>query len=132
MATAYIETTIPSLYTGRPTQRPVEAARQNVTRIWWDNHRHEFELFCSQTVLDECSEGDAEMAGMRVDLLAGIPLLDLTNDVVSIAQMLLAKQIIPMKAAEAAKLRIESFDSCATTRGSRTTHVELYIRSNGS
>ena len=88
--------------------------------------------FAHKQFLDECSEGDAEMAGMRVDLLAGIPLLDLTNDVVSIAQMLLAKQIIPMKAAEAAKLRIESFDSCATTRGSRTTHVELYIRSNSS
>jgi hypothetical protein len=35
-------------------------------------------------------------------------------------------------ALEAAKLRIESFDGCATTRGSRSTHVELYIRSNGS
>lgn len=100
MATAYIETTIPSLYTGRPSQRLVEAARQNLTRIWWDKHRHEFELFCSQIVLDECSEGDAEMAGMRVGLLAGIPLLELTNDVVSIAQMLLAKQIIPTKAAD--------------------------------
>ncbi len=33
MATAYIEITIPSLYTGRPAQRLVEAARQNLTRI---------------------------------------------------------------------------------------------------
>lgn len=45
-------------------------------------------------------EGDAEMAGMRVELLAGIPLLELTDDVVSIAQMLLTKQIIPAKAAD--------------------------------
>ena len=100
MATAYIETTIPSLYTGRPAQRLVEAARQNLTRIWWDQHRSEFDLYCSQTVLDECSEGDAEMAGMRLDLLEGIPLLELTDDVVSIAQMLLNKQIIPAKAAD--------------------------------
>jgi hypothetical protein len=87
MATAYIETTIPSLYTGRPAQRLVEAARQNLTRIWWDQHRHEFDLFCSQTVIDECSEGDTEMARRRTELLAGIPLLDLTDDVVSIAQI---------------------------------------------
>jgi len=100
MATAYIETTIPSLYTGRPAQRLVEAARQNLTRIWWDQYRHEFDLFCSQTVLDECSEGDSEMASKRVEILAGIPLLELTDDVIPIAQMLLAKQIIPEKAAD--------------------------------
>ena len=100
MATAYIETTIPSLYTGRPSQRLIEAARQNLTRIWWDSNRHEFDLVCSQTVLDECAEGDAEMARRRLELLDGIPLLELTGDVVSIAEMLLDKQIIPAKAAD--------------------------------
>lgn len=91
MATAYIETTIPSLYTGKPAQRLVEAARQNLTKVWWDHHRHEFDLVCSQTVLDECSEGDLEMAERRVDLLKGIPLLELSDDVVAIAGMLLAR-----------------------------------------
>lgn len=100
MATAYIETTIPSLYTGRPAQQLVEAARQNLTRIWWDNHRHEFDLVCSQTVLDECAEGDSEMAMKRIELLEGIPLLELSEDVITIAQMLVAKQIIPAKAAD--------------------------------
>jgi predicted nucleic acid-binding protein len=100
MATAYIETTIPSLYTGRPAERLVEAARQNLTKVWWDNHRHEFDLVCSQTVLDECSEGDSEMAEKRIKLLADIPLLELTDDVRSIAELLLSKQIIPEKAAD--------------------------------
>lgn len=100
MAAANIETTIPSLYTGRPSQRLIEAARQNLTRILWDSNRHEFDLVCSQTVLDECAEGDAEMAMRRLKLLDGIPLLELTSDVVSIAEMLLDKQIIPTKAAD--------------------------------
>ena len=100
MATAYIETTIPSLYTGRPAQQLVEAARQNLTRIWWDNYRHEFDLVCSQTVLDECAEGDSEMAMKRIELLEGIPLIELSDDVITIAQMLVAKQIIPAKAAD--------------------------------
>lgn len=100
MATAYIETTIPSLYTGRPSQRFVEAARQSLTKVWWDDRRHEFDLVCSQTVLDECGEGDPEMAEKRLDLLAGIPLLELTDDVDSIARQLLARQIIPSKAAD--------------------------------
>lgn len=100
MATAYIETTVPSLYTGRPAQRLLEAARQNLTRIWWDQHRNEFDLVCSQTVLDECAEGEPEMARKRLELLDGIPLLELTDDVVSIAEMLISLQIIPAKAAE--------------------------------
>lgn len=100
MATAYIETTIPSLYTGRPAQRLIEAARQNLTRIWWDHNRHEFDLVCSQTVIDECSEGDSEMARKRLELLDSIPLLELTDDAVSIAKILLANQVIPAKAAD--------------------------------
>jgi hypothetical protein len=100
MATAYIETAIPSLYTGRPAQQLIEAARQNLTKIWWDGHRSEFDLVCSQTVLDECAEGDSEMAQKRLDLLAGIPLLDLTDDVGEIAEQLLSDEIIPAKAAD--------------------------------
>jgi len=100
MAIAYIETTIPSLYTGRPAQRLIEAARQNLTRFWWDDYRQEFELVSSQTVLDECAEGDQEMAKKRLDFLAGIPLLELTADVDLIARELLAKQILPSKAAD--------------------------------
>lgn len=100
MATAYIETTIPSLYTGRPAQRLTEAARQNLTMRWWDGHRFEFDLVCSQTVLEECAEGEAEMAQKRLDLLVGIPLLELTADVGRIAEELLFKQIIPQKAAD--------------------------------
>ncbi len=100
MATAYIETTIPSLYTGRPSPRLIEAARQNLTRVWWDEYRNEFDLVCSQIVLDECSKGDAVMAAKRLELLGDIPLLELTDDVILIAEYLLLKQIIPTKAAD--------------------------------
>lgn len=51
-------------------------------------------------MLDECAEGEAEMAKRRGELLDGIPLLELTDDVVAIAEMLLARQIIPAKAAD--------------------------------
>lgn len=100
MAIAYIETTIPSLYTGRSAERLVEAARQNLTRVWWDEYRNEFDLVCSQTVLDECGEGEPEMAARRLNLLEGIPLLELTDDVRAIAERLVGSQIIPVKAAD--------------------------------
>ncbi len=100
MATAYIETTIPSLYVGRPSTQLVEAARQILTKKWWDENRYEFDLVTSQTVLDECSDGDQEMAAARLSLLEGIPLLELGGDVRQIAELLLQKQIIPAKAAD--------------------------------
>jgi len=100
MATAYIETTIPSLYVGRPSTRLVEAARQIITKRWWDEYRHEFDLVCSQTVIDECCEGDPAMSKERLRLLDGIPLLELTDDVRRIAEFLLQRQVIPPKAAD--------------------------------
>ena len=57
-------------------------------------------MVCSQTVLDECAQGDPEKANARLDLLAGIPLLELSGDVLAIAELLLSKQIIPAKAAD--------------------------------
>lgn len=100
MESIYIETTIPSLYVSRPSRRLIEVARQQLTRIWWDDHRHDFELACSQTVIDECSRGESLMARMRVDFLDGIPLLDLSDSVLRVAEDILSRGIIPAKAAD--------------------------------
>ncbi|MEO0413992.1 MAG: type II toxin-antitoxin system VapC family toxin [Verrucomicrobiota bacterium] len=96
----YIETTIPSLYTGRPSSQLVEAARQQLTHNWWDLERDNYQIVTSQTVIDECARGEKLMADKRVKFLEGIPLLRLTDDVALIAKELLAAQIIPMKAAD--------------------------------
>lgn len=96
----YIETTIPSLYVGRPSPRLIEAARQQLTKIWWDEHRQEFELVCSQMVLDECSRGETEMARKRLNLLHDVPLLDLNYDVDRVSSALLSQRVIPARAAD--------------------------------
>lgn len=96
----YIETTIPSLYVARPSAQLVEAARQQLTKIWWDDHRSDYELVCSQTVIDECGRGDIEMAHKRLELLDSLPLLELSTEVLTISQDLVNREIIPMKAAD--------------------------------
>ena len=53
MATAYIETTIPSYYVARPSNSLLQAARQANTRAWWDGGFSGFELFTSQETIDE-------------------------------------------------------------------------------
>ena len=43
----YLETTIPSYLTARPSRDLVTAAHQQITREWWDTRRHAFDLFVS-------------------------------------------------------------------------------------
>jgi len=48
----YIETTIPSFH--HETRKDIESlSRHYWTRKWWDEHRHEYELFTSLAVLQE-------------------------------------------------------------------------------
>ena len=60
--TVYLETTIPSFLTARPSNNLVVAGKQEVTRQWWENRRAKYQLFISQYVLDEAAGGD-ETAG---------------------------------------------------------------------
>jgi len=77
---AYIESTIPSYVVARPARDLLQAARQQLTRAWWDLKREKHDLFASQIVLDEIASGDAEVARQRLELVSQIPLLDLTDD----------------------------------------------------
>jgi hypothetical protein len=70
----YIESTIPSYVVARPARDLLQAARQQLTRDWWELKRDEHELFTSQVVLDEIAAGEAFMANQRVALMRGIPL----------------------------------------------------------
>jgi len=98
--TVYIETTIPSLYVSRTSGQLVEAARQRLARIWWDEHRGDYDVVCSQTVLDECGRGEAAMAARRLALLDSLPLLDLSPEVLAVARDLVGRGIIPTRAAD--------------------------------
>ncbi len=70
----YLETTIPSYLTGRPSRDVVTAAHQQITRAWWDTRRHAFDLFVSQMVLEEAEAGDPEAATRRLEVVASLPL----------------------------------------------------------
>ena len=91
----FIETTIPSLYVSRPSRDLLQLARQELTREWWDNQRQQFNLFTSQLVLDEASDGEHTKASERLQLLADIPLLDLNEPVQTLARRLVSSGILP-------------------------------------
>jgi predicted nucleic acid-binding protein len=100
MQSVYIETTIPSYYTGKRPRDLVLAARQQLTIEWWDQHRSKYELFSSQVVLDETRRGHPEAAAKREDFLRDILLLDISERVIGVAEDLIVSGIIPRKVSD--------------------------------
>lgn len=95
----YIETSVISYLTARPSKNVIEAGHQQSTYLFWDR-RGEFDLVASELVVTECSAGDTLAASKRLDALLGIPLLDITARSVDIAKSLVASGIVPAKAIE--------------------------------
>ena len=80
-----------------PSRDIVVAAHQQITREWWDR-RDRFELLTSQAVLDEAARGDTDAAARRMALLAEIPVLTVSDEVIEFAGQLLQRGIVPAKA----------------------------------
>ncbi len=98
MPRVYIETSIVSYLRQRPSGQVVSAARQLLTRRWWENERFNFELVTSQYVLDEAADGDSILAQERLESLEDIPLLQLGPDIDAIAREIISRAILPPKA----------------------------------
>jgi hypothetical protein len=49
----YIETSMVSYLTARPSNNLILMANLEITREWWDARRDRFTLYISQVVLDE-------------------------------------------------------------------------------
>lgn len=94
----YLETTFPSYLTSWPSRDLIIAGHQQITREWWKKRRRAFDLYISQLVIDEAKAGDDEAARERLKAIRGLPLLDITKEVESLAIRLLASQVIPSKA----------------------------------
>lgn len=91
----YLETTIPSYLTAWPSRDLLVAAHQQVTREWWKVRRSEFELYVSGLVIEEAGAGDEEAAAQRLEILEEIPLLELSEEVVSCAGEFVRRKVIP-------------------------------------
>ena len=72
LETVYIETSILGYLTARSTKNLIIAGNIEMTRDWWEFRRNVFTLYISQVVVDEASQGDAEIA-VSPALQAGFP-----------------------------------------------------------
>ncbi len=96
----YLETTIISYLAARQNSDLVIAACQKMTRDWWDDCRHHFDLYVSERVISESQCGDNDAASRRLELLHGIPVLALTDEAMDFAKQLLSNLLLPEKAME--------------------------------
>lgn len=96
----YIETTVISYFTARPSRDVITAAHQKITSEWWTSRRERFDLLTSQLVWDESEAGDLEISQRRLSMLEGVELLEVTEAALSLAEELVKSGPIPQKAAE--------------------------------
>lgn len=95
MDSVYIETTIVGHIAGRIHPDPMVATRQQMTRDWWHDEAARYEVFISQVVLEECSQGDPSAAAERLEVVRDVDLLEASDEVDELADTLISEKAVP-------------------------------------
>jgi len=98
MDIVYIETSIVSHATARPSSDPATAVLQDQAKRWMAEQARKFELITSQIVLTEAARGHPDAARRRLAMLADIPVLDENPDAEMVADVLISRSLMPAKA----------------------------------
>ena len=92
----YLETSFVSCLTGWWSPLDHVRARQAASRAWWEQEGAKWHCVVSQAVLDEARDGDAGAA----ELLAGVEVLETTEEAKRLAETLLSVGAMPDTARE--------------------------------
>ena len=96
--TVYIETSIVSYLTARPTSDLLAAAWQKITLDWWETQRKRFGLYTSDVAVEEAGKGNREAAARRLKALSGITILPITEPVVALSRVFIQERALPANA----------------------------------
>jgi len=128
----YLETSILSYLAARPSRDLVSAARQQLTHDWWGRRRSQFSVCISELVIAELRAGDAAAAEKRLQLVEGIDVLAITDEVTVLAQYLAREAGLPPKAAaDALHIAIAAYhgvDYLLTWNSAHIANAELRPR----
>jgi len=95
MDIVYIETSIISHATARPSSDPATAVLQDQAKRWMAEQRPLYEAVTSQLVIDEASLGDPDAIKRRLVLLDDIPILPANLDADSVADEIISRSMMP-------------------------------------
>jgi predicted nucleic acid-binding protein len=94
----YIETSVISYLTAKPSRDLIIAAHQQITIDWWETALPHFEVFISPVVLEEASRGDSQAALLRLEKISSFPVLAVLPEVHNLAESYFSMIAIPEKA----------------------------------
>ena len=94
----YIESSVVSYLTARPSNDPIKNAWQAVTVQWWNTRLSQVTACISPYVIEEVSAGDAEATKQRIDAIRGLQLLETNTEIEQLADFLLLGGGLPAKA----------------------------------
>lgn len=96
----YLETTIVSYLTARPSRDAVMQGMIEQTKKWWAHEREGFELIVSDVVVTEASAGDAAAAVRRLAALRGLTTIEADAEAKALAIVLLNNMALPPNAVD--------------------------------
>ena len=94
-ARVYIETSVVSYATARPSRDLIVAARQEITRERWERILAEFDCYVSALVMQEAEGGNRDAAASRISAIMGLPVLQIDEVAEALAQSLIDDGAIP-------------------------------------
>ena len=97
--TAYVETSVVSYLTARPSRNIVIAAYQEITREWWRDAPDGFQLVASELVITEAGAGDPDAARARLEALESVTLIGATPEAETLTRKLIDAGAVPHHAA---------------------------------
>ncbi|MBI5762211.1 MAG: type II toxin-antitoxin system VapC family toxin [Planctomycetes bacterium] len=92
--TVFIETTIPSFYF-EVRQEPEMVARRECTRRWWAQERIRYDLVSSVFTLAELDRGNYPGKADALQLVQDLPVLGVTPEIESIAEVYIRRKLMP-------------------------------------
>jgi predicted nucleic acid-binding protein len=91
----YIETSVISYLTARPSRDMLTAARQTWTRDWWQSAGDYWSLAISELVIEEAARGDPLAAAERLHAVRKLDVLPIGSEAQILAQSLISSGALP-------------------------------------
>lgn len=95
MYSVYLETSVVSYYTARPSRDIRVAAHQQATDIFWDKLGSVYKPYVSALVLQEAGCGDEDQVRKRFEVLQGFPVLDIDERAEQLAEQFTKANAVP-------------------------------------
>ena len=120
----YVETTIVSYLTSRPSRESRSRVHQELTHEWWNRRRSRFDLYISEVVLAEASRGNEEAARARLAVLDSLPVLAVTDAARHVASAILRSTVLTAKsAADALHIGVATVNAMDVLLSWNCTHL---------